>query len=172
MPRITGQHKQPAPSALSPIEEEVIGLFVHYAQILSLPKSLGEIYGLLFCSPVPLPLDAFVARLQISKGSASQGLRILRTLNAITPITLEGDRREHFIPETRLRNIVTGILRERIQPQLETTTARLERLDQLTSQSDPDSEIAIRLKRLQAWNEKMRNLLPFVTKMVEPEALA
>ena len=63
---------------LSPLEVEVIDLFVNAVKIVGIPKSVGEIYGLLFVAPEPLPLDALVEQLQISKGSASQGLRFLR----------------------------------------------------------------------------------------------
>lgn len=155
-------------NGLTLLEKEVIGLFVHYAQILSLPKSLGEIFGLLFCTDTPLSLDVIVNRLHISKGSASQGLRILRGLNAISIIYIEGDRRDHYVPETRLRNLFTGILRERIQPQLQDARERLQRLQQYSQELPPESELAIRIKRLQAWNDKAARLLPFVTQMVEP----
>ncbi len=155
-------------NGLTVLEKEVIGLFVHYAQILSLPKSLGEIFGLLFCAEAPLSLDNIVTRLHISKGSASQGLRILRNLNAISIVYVEGDRRDHYVPETRLRNLVTGILRERIQPQLQDARERLQRLQQFSQDLPPECELAVRLKRLQAWNEKATRLLPFLTQMVEP----
>ena len=54
---------------LEPIQREVIALFVNGVRVLGLPKSVGEIYGLLFISPEPLALDVIVSRLEISKGS-------------------------------------------------------------------------------------------------------
>ncbi len=61
---------------MSDLEMQVIELFVRGVRVLGLPKSVGEIYGLLYISPQPLSLDALVGRLRMSKGSTSQGLKI------------------------------------------------------------------------------------------------
>ena len=68
---------------LDPLERQVVDVFVDGVRVLGLPRSIGEIYGLLFISRTPLSLDDLVARLKISKGSASQGLRMLRNLGAV-----------------------------------------------------------------------------------------
>ncbi|MFN6016277.1 MAG: GbsR/MarR family transcriptional regulator, partial [Verrucomicrobiota bacterium] len=65
------------------IEREVLAVFVDGVRVLGLPPSIGEIYGLLFISQAPLSLDDLVKRLKISKGSASQGLRTLKSLGAV-----------------------------------------------------------------------------------------
>jgi hypothetical protein len=52
-------------------------------QVLGVPKSVGQIYGLLYASLEPLSFSDIVERLEISKGSASQGLQLLRSLGAI-----------------------------------------------------------------------------------------
>ena len=52
-------------------------------QIFGVPKSVGQIYGLLYASPLPLGFSDIVERLEISKGSASQGLQLLRSLGAV-----------------------------------------------------------------------------------------
>nr|MCU0750087.1 hypothetical protein [Akkermansiaceae bacterium] len=68
---------------LDPLQRQVVDVFVDGVRVLGLPRSIGEIYGLLFISPSPLSLDDLVHRLQISKGSASQGLRMLKSLGAV-----------------------------------------------------------------------------------------
>ena len=65
-----------APSSMSEADRRIVDLFVDGVRVIGLPKSIGEIYGLLFVSRDPLSLDDLVARLGISKGSASQGLRM------------------------------------------------------------------------------------------------
>jgi hypothetical protein len=63
----------PLVSRLSPVEAEVIELFVQFSRALSLPRSYAEIYGLLFVSPSPLTQNQLEERLQISKDSTSMG---------------------------------------------------------------------------------------------------
>ena len=79
-------HKKPNPIRLLCLisgESAVIDLFLNAANSFGLPKSYGQIYGLLFCRDEPLAMDEVMDLLHISKGSASQGLRALRQLGAI-----------------------------------------------------------------------------------------
>ncbi len=64
-------------------QSECIELFAEVVYALGLPRSIGQIYGLLYASPAPLSFSDIVERLEISKGSASQGLQLLRSLGAI-----------------------------------------------------------------------------------------
>ena len=85
-------------------ESAVIDLFLNAANSFGLPKSYGQIYGLLFCRDESLAMDEVIKLLDISKGSASQGLRALRQLGAISSTFAHGDRKERFIAEIRLVN--------------------------------------------------------------------
>jgi HTH-type transcriptional regulator, glycine betaine synthesis regulator len=118
-----------APSSpLTSGEAEVISIFVQMAQTLGAPRSLGEIYGLLFSTPRPLSFQEIVDQLKMSKGSVSQGLRFLRSVGAIKPVVVAGDRKEYYEPVVELRALVSGFLKERINPQLETWGARAKAL--------------------------------------------
>lgn len=64
-------------------EIECSDFFAEAMQVFGVPKSVGQIYGLLYASPRPLSFSGIVERLEISKGSASQGLQFLRSLGAI-----------------------------------------------------------------------------------------
>ncbi|MGK0188899.1 MAG: DNA-binding transcriptional regulator GbsR (MarR family), partial [Verrucomicrobiales bacterium] len=113
---------------LNSLEVEVIDLFVNAVKMLGFPKSVGEIYGLLFISKDALPLDALVERLDISKGSASQGLRLLKSLNAVSSVYVAGDRRDHFKAETQLKKLAAGFIREELEPHILSGEERIERL--------------------------------------------
>jgi hypothetical protein len=58
---------------LNPVEVEAMHLFVQLSRALGQPPSVAEIYGLLFVSPKPLNQDEMINRINLSKGSASQG---------------------------------------------------------------------------------------------------
>ena len=58
-------------------------MFAELVQIFGVPKSVGQIYGVLYATPEPLSFSDIVEQLNISKGSASQGLQLLRSLGAV-----------------------------------------------------------------------------------------
>ena len=89
----------------SELEVEAIEFFVRMMSIMGLPRSVGEIYGLLYFSEMPLSMDDISSRLSISMGSTSQGLKTLRSLKAIRTSYVQGDRRDHFIAETEFRRL-------------------------------------------------------------------
>ena len=53
------------------LESKVIEVFVNGAKVVGLPRSLGEIYGLLYISTEPMSMEQIVQKLNISIGSAS-----------------------------------------------------------------------------------------------------
>jgi hypothetical protein len=156
---------------LTDFEHGVIDIFVRLADVLGIPKSVGEIYGLLFATAHPLAFQAIVLRLGISKGSASQGLRLLRAVGAIKLTYVGGDRRDHFLPETELRALLSGFLRERVQPHLEGGGIRVKALKAVTrsrgfGRGDPEDAriLRARIEKLGAWHKKGEIVLPLVAK--------
>ena len=89
-------------------EEEIIfesiDFFVRMMSIMGFPRSVGEIYGLLYFSQQPLSMDKIMDKLRISLGSASQGLKSLRNLKAVRTVYIQGERKDHFIAETNLED--------------------------------------------------------------------
>ncbi|MDQ8199767.1 hypothetical protein QEH56_16515 [Pelagicoccus enzymogenes] len=150
---------------LSDIERELIAFFVNAAQAFGLPKSVGEIYGLYFASEQPLPLDQVVEKLQISKGSASQGIRFLRSINALNPAYVSGDRRDHHVAETSLRRIADGFIRQRIRPELKDGAARLKEIAR-QSDTSPSPLVHDRIDTITSWTKKADLLFPFVSKFL------
>ena len=150
-------------------EIAVIDLFLNAANSFGLPKSYGQIYGLLFCRDQSLSMDEVMKLLEISKGSASQGLRSLRRLGAISSVFEPGDRKERFVAEIRLRKLVGGFLREQADPHLEKGTARLKQIECLVNDlQDVDSRKrgARRHEILSGWHRQMSRLLPWVKMIV------
>jgi len=166
--------KAPARARLSPVEVEFVNLFVGLARSVKAPKSLGEIYALLFASPQPLTFETIVRRLSMSRGSASQGLRLLRSLGAVKATYVAGDRRDHFVAETELRRLASGFLRERIAPTLEAVAERLERLNAAlgavpaASRRSAEHEFyRHRAERLQGWQRMARETFPALIQMLD-----
>ena len=160
---------EPKPAArLSPLETEIIDFFVQLSRLLGQPRSLAEIYGLLFISGRPLAMDDLIERLQLSKGSASQGLKFLRNIGAVRMVYVAGERRVHYEAVAELRNLATRFLRDQIVPHLDNGQARLERITELVRQlpSEQRARVNGRVKMLQSWERNGRRFLPLVVKIL------
>jgi DNA-binding transcriptional regulator GbsR (MarR family) len=151
-------------------EDGIVEIFVRLARAAGLPKSYGEIYGLLFASAQPLSFGDIQERLGLSKGSVSQGIRALREVGAIRLARVPDDGRDHFEPETELRSLVGGFLRESIQPQLADSDRRLATLrGHLAGAGAAPGRRKIlqaRLDKLSRWHRQGRALLPWITKFL------
>ena len=88
-PALSPDRHPPAPTPPSPEEAEferaMVKFFSEAAEVLGLPRSVAAIYAVIFASPRPLCFADVESRLQLSKGSVSQGLRFLRDIGAIKP---------------------------------------------------------------------------------------
>lgn len=148
-------------------------------------RSVGQIYGLLYASPLPLSFSDIVEKLEISKGSASQGLQLLRSLgaiNAASPISNDSSistsesqvatcttRNVAYEPELSLRKLVSGVLRERIAPLAGTSADRLTRLRELAGASDLAGDFYLdRAKQLSTWRRRLKTILPVLTALLGP----
>lgn len=145
-------------------EAGVVDFFVEAAAVLSVPRSLAAIYGLLFASPSPLSFAEIEARLDLSKGSVSQGLRTLREIGAIREVSTAADRSELFTPDTEMRQIIAHFLESRVEQQLSSVQSRFKQFGKaLSAYSNGDQKILKqRVKKLEAWNSKTRALLPLI----------
>ena len=153
------------------IEREVLAVFVDGVRVLGLPPSIGEIYGLLFISQAPLSLDDLVQRLKISKGSASQGLRTLKSLGAVreTNGNGNGERRTYYEPAVELKRLVGGFIREQIRPHLDSGRHKIKRLGDLANdESDPERRkfLLERTDRLDHWIRNGGRVLPIIQRIL------
>jgi len=151
------------------IDDRLISFFQDGVKMLGLPRSVGEIFGVLYCSPKPLTMFDIVDRLSISKGSASQGLKMLRTLGAVREVDYLDDRKTYFIADVELKKIVGGFIREEIRPHLKSGNQKLKALTEELDQID-DPEIKEfyeeRIERLGRWSEKTNLVLPLLQKFL------
>ena len=143
----------------------MIDVFVRAASLIGLPRSIGEIYGLLFCTPKALSFDELVERLQISKGSVSQGLKVLRQLGAVKLHYVPGSRRDHYQPELSMKRLVRGFIKDQFEPHLLSGSQRLDNIEALIQEAGNEASNAHALSRLgtlRSWQLRTRKLMPIV----------
>jgi DNA-binding transcriptional regulator GbsR (MarR family) len=145
------------------IELEGIDYFVRFMGVLGLPRSVGEIYGLLYFSSEPLSMDAIVKRLGMSLGSASQGLRTLRSFKAIKTTYVLGKRKDHYVAETEFRNLIGAYIKEEIMPHLDSAGQRIDRMEshlQAIEDKGDQQFLATRLQKLSRLKKGAAAVLP------------
>ena len=156
-------------TGLSEFEAQVIGFFCDGVKRLGLPKSIGEIYGLLYVTQEALSLDDLVSRLGISKGSTSQGLKMLRKLGAVREVEGELGRRVYYEPDVELKQLVGGFIKEQVRPHLASGEEKLANLKAIVREMPGDAKsdfYAGRLERLGRWSKRSRILLPIIQKFL------
>lgn len=159
---------------LSEWEEATIEVFIRATNIIGLPKSIGEIYGLLFCSSEALCFDDLEQKLQISRGSVSQGLKVLRQIGAIKLVYKQGSRKDHYQPELSMKRLIRGFMKEQFSPHLDSGLDRLSAIEGLVSDI-PDqatrSHAEKRLDTLRTWHKRTQKLLPVIMAVLGGAAL-
>ena len=145
------------------LEVEGIDYFVRFMNLLGLPRSVGEIYGLLYFSKDPMSMDEIVKRLGMSLGSASQGLRTLRSFKAIRTTYVMGDRKDYYVAETEFRNLIGTFIKEEIMPHLDSAGQRIERMEQhMFALQDKEDQafLRTRIKKLERLKKGAAAVLP------------
>lgn len=149
--------------ALSGFQKCSIALFVNAAAALSLPRSVGEIFGLFYSSEQALSLNEVTAYLGISRGSASEGIRWLRGMGALKQVEVPGNRREHFTAETSLRKLASGYLRDRIDPHLEAGQGLLRELGEAVDEGAKGGGFQrARANQVASWYRFIGRALPVI----------
>jgi DNA-binding transcriptional regulator GbsR (MarR family) len=89
-------------------------------------RQLGRIWTVLFLSDRPLAAPELCERLQISTGLLSMSLAELRRWGVVRPVTVPGDRKEHYQAETNVWKMVRRVLAERERRAVEEALAAFE----------------------------------------------
>ncbi len=157
---------------LNSLERQMVEFFVDGVRVLGMPPSIGEIYGLLFVSRDPLSLDDLVHRLRISKGSASQGLRTLKSLGAVREADEHRggvERRTYYEPAVELKRLVGGFIKEQVRPHLDSGQSKIKHLAATARQvNDPELQLFLsdRVDRLDQWLRRASRVLPILQKVL------
>ena len=149
--------------------EGLVSVFSDLAELFGNPRSYGQIYGLLFSSEEPLSMEDISGHLRISQGSASQGLRQLEAFGAVVKDKSNGSRQARYTAKLEMKLLISGFLKERVIPRLESTEARIKALrDSLSSQpsSLSSSSARFRLARVAKWHRSARTILPIARKIL------
>jgi DNA-binding transcriptional regulator GbsR (MarR family) len=105
----------------------------------------------------------------MSKGSASQGIRMLKSLGAVREVDGSADRRTYYEPAVELKRLVGGFIREQIRPHLDSGKTKINLLtDTAEALDDPLRRkfLSERLERLESWMTSGGRVLPILQRLL------
>ena len=154
---------------LTELEVEAIEMFINFLRLIGLPKSVGEIYGLLFVAPRPMAMDEVMDRLGISLGAASQGLKLLRSFGAVRVVYERGERRDHYVADLELSRFATTFIKDELQPRIDMAAERIRRMEKSLADLPAKERRATRerIDRLKHWLDKGRKILPWLIRFMK-----
>ncbi len=143
-------------------------------QLVGLPRSVGQIYGLLYLSVEPQSLDDVARILGISKGSASTGTRQLMTWGAIRQVWVHGERRDYFEAVLNFGDLIRRGYADFLKPKLLSSGRKLKTLSDCLEEDKRVGVVseeaykvyAERLKSLARIQRKIETVLPLAEQLL------
>ncbi|MEK7342290.1 MAG: MarR family transcriptional regulator [Pseudomonadota bacterium] len=86
-------------------------------------RSVSQVHALLYLSDRPLPADEIVDQLGLARSNVSTALKELQSYAIVRRVHVEGDRRDHFVAELDLWDMLTRIAAERKRREIDPTIA-------------------------------------------------
>jgi DNA-binding transcriptional regulator GbsR (MarR family) len=129
-------------------------------------RSVSQIHGLLYLSNRPLPADVIVDELGLARSNVSTGLKELQSYGIVKRVHIAGDRRDHFVAEDDLWDVLLRIAAERKRREIDPTIALLNELaERMAKDKSAPPHIRERIVRMHefistlgGWYEQVRKL--------------
>ena len=147
---------------------ELIESAGHAAQVLGFPKSIGEIYGLLYLAPQPLSSPQICEVLSASKGGVSQGVRQLVALGFIKKVRVLGNRKQHYEAVLEIGDVMRTGFDQMIKTRASAAERRMNSINTTlrSERSELEEEdyalVNRRLQRLSQVQKRVRKLSPLI----------
>jgi DNA-binding transcriptional regulator GbsR (MarR family) len=159
---------------LSKARLEMIAAGARLCQILGLPKSTGQIYGLLFLATNPLALVQIAESLGISKGSASTGTRQLLSFRIVRQVWVQGERRDYYEVDPDVGAILRIAYAEFVKPKLKASNQKLQSILASLEHDLKEGQVSReeykvcrnRLSQFTAMQSKIDALIPLAEKLL------
>jgi DNA-binding transcriptional regulator GbsR (MarR family) len=91
-------------------------------------RSVSQIHALLYLSDRPIPAEEITETLVLARSNVSTALKELQSYGIVRRVHVDGDRRDHFVAETDLWEMLSRIVTERKRREIDPTIAMLDDL--------------------------------------------
>ena len=93
-------------------------------------RSVAQVHALLYLSEKPVDAEAIVEALGLARSNVSTALKELQGYAIVRRVHVEGDRRDHFVAEGDLWEMLMRIVAERKRREIDPTIALLAELSE------------------------------------------
>lgn len=129
-------------------------------------RSVAQVHAFLYLAAAPLPADDLVDQLKLARSNVSTALKELQGYGIVRRVHVEGDRRDHFVAETDLWEMLIRITAERKRREIDPTVALLADLAARLREDDTaPAQVRERITRMHEfistlgnWYEQVRGL--------------
>lgn len=112
-------------------------------------RSVAQIHALLYLSDRPVHAEEISETLGLARSNVSTGVKELQSYGIIRRTHVEGDRRDHFIAETDLWEMLIRIVSERKKREIDPTIATLRQLSaDMDGRSDVPAHVRERIGQM------------------------
>lgn len=88
-------------------------------------RSVAQVHALLYLSEKPIDAEAITETLGLARSNVSTALKELQGYAIVRRVHVEGDRRDHFVAEADLWEMLMRIVQERKRREIDPTIALL-----------------------------------------------
>jgi len=112
-------------------------------------RSVAQIHALLYLSDRPLHAEDITEVLGLARSNVSTGLKELQSYGIVRRVHIEGDRRDHFVAETDLWEVLMRLAEERKKRELDPTIRLLGELtDSVKARGEVPAHVRERIGRM------------------------
>lgn len=131
---------------------EVRAFILHWGEMGSqwgVNRSVAQVHALLYLSDRPRHAEDICEKLGLARSNVSNGLKELQSYQIVRRVHVEGDRRDHFIAESDLWDMLMKITSERKRREIDPTILFLGELaDNLDGREDVPAHVRERIGRM------------------------
>ena len=154
---------------LSPVARKFI---LHWGEMgtnWGVNRSVAQIHALLYLSDRPINAEEISDTLQLARSNVSTALKELQSYNIVRRQHVAGDRRDHFVAETDLWDLLMRISAERKRREIDPTIELLAQLkERIAERRDVPEHVRERIGRMHDFISTLTNWYDQVRRLPKP----
>ncbi len=127
-------------------------------------RTMAQIHALLLVSPEPLCAEDIMDELQISSGNANMNIRALIDWGLVYKELKPGERKEFFVAEKDMWEVVKSIITQRKKKELEPMLKVLDEISEVEGNTPEAAEFQEIIKEIKLFSNKADSTLDTLVK--------